>query len=324
MQPSICWLTDTLGSSTLPPAKPGESLLTAFRFGYRAGQAGDFAFDLSSLYPHVERWHALGQLKCGHLGAAAFASDDEFMLAELILHEDEGGGLIRTSTDAYKRIAEYSAASQHPHILRIWTYFSAINYGVGDSERYKQFCFGRQRALDGRQIGADPAATVIGRVGSASPWLHISWLSAKRAGMAVDNPRQVKPVKYGRIFGPEPPRFSRGMLGFSARGTVLLISGTASVVGEASMHAGDLARQFEECALNLEAVLAQACFQINSSAQFGRASVFRVYVRDETRQFDVAVMMQKRFPEVSFCIIAGEICRAELLIEIEAVHHFPK
>lgn len=324
MQTTTCWLTDTLGTSTLPPAKAGESLLSAFRFGYRAGQAGDFCLDLSSLYPHVERWHALGQLKCGHLGAAAFVADDEFMLAELILHEDEGGGLIRTTTDAYKRLAEYSAASKHPHVLRVWAYFSAINYGAGDTERYKQFCMGRQRALDGRGAGADPAATVIGRVGSASPWLHLVWLTGKRAGMAVDNPRQVKPPEYGRVFGPEPPRFSRGMLGFSARGTVLLISGTASVLGEASVHPGDLPRQFDECARNLEAVLAQACFQIDTTASFGRASVFRVYVRDETRQFDVAGMMQMRFPEVQFCIIAGEICRAELLVEIEAVHHFSR
>jgi len=324
MHTSTCWLTDTLGTSTLPPAKPSESLLMAFRFGYRAGQSGEFCLDLSSLYPHIERWHALGQLKCGHLGAAAFVADDEFMLAELILHEDEGGGLIRTATDAYKRLAEYSAASKHPHVLRVWAYFSAINYGTGDSERYKQFCLGRQRALDGHAAGADPAATVIGRVGSASPWLHMVWLTGKRAGMAVDNPRQVKPPQYGRVFGPEPPRFSRGMLGFSARGTVLLISGTASVLGETSMHLGDLTRQFEECALNLEAVLAQACFQLNTSGNFGRASVFRVYVREEARQFEVAAMMQKRFPDVQFCVIAGEICRAELLVEIEAVHHFPK
>jgi chorismate lyase / 3-hydroxybenzoate synthase len=316
------WLVDTQGVSELSMADTKLPLLAGIRFGYRAGESGQFRLDLPSLYPHMECWRPLGQLRCGQLGAAGFASDDEFMLAELILNEDEGGGLIRTTTDAYKRIAEYTHASPYAHILRVWTYFSAINYGAGDAERYKQFCVGRARAIGAAQGGAEPAATVIGRVGSASPWLHVMWLSGKAAGMAVDNPRQTRPKHYSRQFGPEPPRFSRGMLGFSARGTVLFISGTAAVVGEASLYPGDLARQFGECTQNLEAVLAQACAQLHTSSRFSSDTIFRVYVREEERLFEVASLMRQRFPSSPFCVIAGEVCRAELLLEIEAVHHF--
>jgi chorismate lyase / 3-hydroxybenzoate synthase len=317
------WLVDTLAKPQLALSEQ-RNVLSSWGFGYRMGEIGQFQCDLPSLYPHSEMWASLGQLRCGQLGAAAFAGDDEFMLAEMLLHEEEGGGLIRTSADAYRRLMDYTLASGYPHLLRTWTYFSAINAGVGEAERYKQFCVGRARACSASETlrQSDPAATVIGRVGSASPWLHMIWLAGKRPGRAVDNPRQRQPKLYSAEHGLEPPRFSRGMLISSARGHAILISGTASIVGEASMHPNDLPAQFAEAARNLETVLEQGAYQLGVAANVGTRSVLRAYVRNEERQFEVAALMQQRFPGASYCVIAGEVCRAELLVELEAVHHF--
>jgi chorismate lyase / 3-hydroxybenzoate synthase len=323
VRPASRWLVDTLAKAQLPLANQRDAL-AVMAFGYRMGEIGQFQTDLPSLYPHSEIWRNVGQLRCGQLGAAAFAGDDEFMLAEMQLHEEEGGGLIRTTADAYKRVNDYTLASGYPHLLRTWTFFSAINHGVGEAERYKQFCQGRARATSGSELlrAIDPAATVIGRVGSASPWLHMIWLAAKLPGRAIDNPRQRQPRQYSPLFGAEPPRFSRGMLLSSRRGSALLISGTASIVGEQSLHPKDLSAQFAEAARNLEAVLEQAAFQLGTVAAIGAGTVLRAYVREEERQFEVAAMMHQRFPGASYCIVAGEVCRAELLIELEAVHHF--
>ena len=68
--------------------------------------------------------------------------------------------------------------------------------------------------------------------------------------------------------------------------------------------------------------LAEAAYQLGVQASFGSRSVLRAYVRDEERQFEVAALMQQRFPNASYCILAGEVCRSELLVELEAVHHF--
>ena len=316
------WLVDSLAKAEVDFARRMPPLIAAFGFGYRRGEPGQFKIDLASLYPHVELWQSHGQLKCGHLGAAAFAGDDQLMLAELALNEDEGGGLIRTTSDAYRRLVDYTAASGYPHVLRTWTYLSALNHGDGDSERYKQFCVGRARGLGQALTPNDPAATVIGRVSSSSPWLQLIWLAAKQPGRAIDNPRQRQPRAYGRKYGVEPPRFSRAMLMHAKHGPVLFISGTAAVVGEQSMHLNDLAGQFAECARNLEAVLDQASYQLAVGSKFGSESQFRVYVRSEERMFEVAGLMQQRFPGAAFCVLAGEISRSELLVEIEAVHHF--
>ena len=317
------WLLDTLAKPQVPLAEK-RNVLASWGFGYRLGEIGQFQCDLPSLYPHSEIWQSSGQLKCGQLGAAAYAGDDEFMLAEMLLHEEEGGGLIRTSSDAYRRMMDYTLASGYPNLLRTWTYFSAINAGDGEAERYKQFCLGRARASSANELlrQSDPAASVIGRVGSASPWLHMIWLAGKNPGKPIDNPRQQPPRMYSAEYGQEPPRFSRGMLVNSTRGHAVLISGTASIVGEASQHARDLPAQFAESARNLDVVLAQAAYQIGAQASFGARTVLRAYVREEERQFEVAALMQQRFPNASYCVIAGEVCRSELLVELEAVHHF--
>jgi chorismate lyase / 3-hydroxybenzoate synthase len=317
-----CWLVDSIGKVDVAPAAAGK-LLAAWGFGYRAGEVGQFRIDLPALTPHLELWQSQGKLRCGAIGATAFASDDEFMLCELQLNEDESGGLIRTTEDGYRRILECVAGSQYPHLLRTWCYFSAINHGTGEAERYKQFCVGRARAVGRSDLGVDPAATVIGRVGSSSPWLHMIWLAGKQPGLAIDNTRQRPPKLYSAKFGAEAPRFSRGMLLHSVRGDALLISGTASVVDEESYHPGDLAAQFDEAVRNMETVLQSARLHLKKpGAQFDEGTLLRAYVRDETHIFTVQQLMATQFPRSSFCVLAGEVCRNELLVELEAVHHF--
>ncbi len=319
---SLTWLVEGLPAPDVPVAR-NTDLLMAWRFGYRAGEVGQFRSDLASLHPYVELWKSCGKLRCGRLGATAFASDDEFMLCELLLHEDECGGLIRTSQDAYRRMYDCVASSNFPHLLRTWCYFSAINFGEGESERYKQFCVGRARALGGKDLGVDPAATVIGRVGSSSPWLHLIFLAGKRPGLAIDNARQRLPRQYSEKYGSEPPRFSRGMLINSIRGEALLISGTAAVVDDQSQHPNNLLAQFHEAVHNMEVVLATASQQLRKAqTAFGPETVIRAYVRDEAQLFEVQSLMERRFPTSRFAVIAGEVCRQELLVELEAVHHF--
>ncbi len=317
------WLVQTLASSKVDVIRQRESLC-AWSFDHRAGELGQFRLDLPSLYPHSEVWKSSGQLRFGQLGATAFAADDEFLLGELMLNEEEGGGLIRTSADAFRRMLDHVAANPYPHLIRTWSYFSAITHGEGEAERYKQFCQGRARVFDRQELGADPAATVIGRVQSSSPWLRIFWLASKSPGTVVDNPRQHLPRHYSARFGANPPRFSRAMLLQSTRGKALIMSGTASIVGEESQHLNNLPGQFEEACRNMEALLTQAIFQhrLNSEPTFNERSVFRVYVRDEERAFEVNSLMQARFPRAQFCVIPGEVCRRELLVEIEGVHHF--
>jgi len=62
---------------------------------------------------------------------------------------------------------------------------------------------------------------------------------------------------YGRQYGPQPPSFARASPPTDSR-MPLLLSGTASVVGHATLHAGSIAAQVDETFANFDALIAAA------------------------------------------------------------------
>lgn len=316
-------------SDPLPPQRwlvdiapqAAADCLASWRLGERGPGTASFDLPMPALHPLVESWHSQGRMRGGQLGAARFCGDDELMLGELILSERDFGGIGTTAHEAFRRLIDYVPSSGYPYVLRIWAYFSRINLGEGDAERYRQFCAGRQLALERAWFDADPAATVIGMPDSSNR-LRLLWLASKTPGQMLDNPRQMPPRQYPREYGSDPPRFSRAALYTSLRGTVLLLSGTASVVGHSSRHPGNLQAQLAETKRNLDSMLTVACQKLDRLSDFGKGSAFRVYVREEDQLYVVESFMRDNFPGAVFSVLQGDICRSELLCEIEGVHHF--
>src|SRR5690606_1728933 len=92
--------------------------------------------------------------------------------------------------------------------------------------------------------------------------------------------RQVSAYRYPRDYGPQPPSFARAMLAHQAA-VPLLLSGTASVVGHASAHAGNSSAQLAETCANLEHLLAAAReLDATLPAAFGNASILKAYLHD--------------------------------------------
>ena len=85
-------------------------------------------------------------------------------------------------------------------------------------------------------------------------------MAAGLPGKPVENPRQRAAYRYSGKYGPLPPCFARATLvpGTRAAERTLLIGGTASVCGEASVHAGDLVAQTAETFRNLDALIRAA------------------------------------------------------------------
>ncbi|MFP5287027.1 MAG: pteridine-dependent deoxygenase like protein, partial [Thermoanaerobaculia bacterium] len=145
-------------------------------------------------------------------------------------------------------------------------------------------------------------------------------LAADRPGRAVDNPRQIAPYRYSRRYGPLPPCFARATVIHPPHGAPLaLVGGTASIVGEQSVHPGDLERQTDETLTNLAALLRAAGMPEHSSALAAFRDV-RVYFPDPRRVDELRVLLKNAFPGAeSIEWVRADICRAELLVEIEGV-----
>ncbi|MGT2490853.1 chorismate transformation enzyme, FkbO/Hyg5 family [Cupriavidus basilensis] len=174
----------------------------------------------------------------------------------------------------------------YPYLVRVWNYVADINAEESGMERYRQFNIGRQDAFTACRreiVGNVPAACALGAVGQpvAQRTLSIGFLASPRAPVAVENPRQVSAYHYPAQYGPRSPTFARA--GVWRAGThdecaapVLFVSGTASIVGHRTVHAGDVAAQTRESIANVAAVLEQAAR--DGHAEIGLSELaYRVY-----------------------------------------------
>lgn len=210
--------------------------------------------------------------------------------------------------------------------LRIWNYLPGMHTpGALYATRYEAFCAGRQRGY--AQDGAGSAARGRAVAGSAVErpgddfTLHV--LACNEGGRALENPRQVPAWRYSARYGVLPPCFARAVVleGRAVERVAALVSGTASIVGEDSRHAGDLAAQLEETLRNLEAVALLALPErTRESAQpLAAYDALRVYAPEAAQLGPIAAVLAERAPEAQLELAPARLCRAELLVEIEAM-----
>jgi len=260
----------------------------------------------------IELWPAAGIVRSGSEGAVRFASDDHHLIAVIDCDEHAHRNLRAASEAVYRELRRFQRRSEFPHMLRIWNYFDAINAGDGDAERYRQFCLGRTEGLGGTAQEQYPAASAIG-CKSRTQQLQVYWLAARHPGTCVENPRQVSAYRYPRSYGPTPPTFARAMI---VEDGTLLISGTASIVGHASQHHGDPLAQLDETILNLRTLADQA--RQGYAACF-RNTLLKIYLRDASHLPQIEARIRHVWPESQMLFLAADICRSELLLEIEGV-----
>jgi chorismate lyase/3-hydroxybenzoate synthase len=267
-----------------------------------------------------ECWRGTGEVRHGRSDGIAWSEDDCLQFGTLAVADAGGGDIEHAAAQAYARLQAWLAASDYPHPLRIWNYFDAITAGDGDKERYRRFCVGRARGI-GRALGPAelPAATAIGHP-VASGRLQLYWLAAKTAGMPLENPRQVQAWRYPRQYGPQAPGFARAMLPASPA-MPLLVSGTAAVVGHASVHGDSLQAQFEEVLANLGSLVDRArALRPDVPDRPGKGTRLKVYVRDAEALPTVDALLRQRLPGVPALLLHGHVCRRELAVEIDGVH----
>jgi chorismate lyase / 3-hydroxybenzoate synthase len=265
----------------------------------------------------TEVWYANGPVHSGFAGPIRFAADDHHLAAALEVSEREHGGLAAATKYAYSTIAGFQQTSSYQRLLRIWNYLDDINGGDGDAERYRVFCSGRSEGLKALRLERFPAATAIGRR-DGSGMLQVYWLAGREPGIALENPRQLSAFQYPRRYGPTPPTFSRAML---VAPDLLMISGTASIVGHASRHEGSVQGQLSEIFSNLDSLLSRARAHAPALLPpFSGNTLIKAYLRNRDDLPFVERALRERSPDTPFLVLAGDVCRADLLIELDCLH----
>lgn len=233
---------------------------------------------------------------------------------------ESGQSLEAAASDLYRRLF---AATEGLHLHRIWNYVPRINAQGDGVENYRRFCRGRSLAFE-RHFGADfkkhlPAASAVGA--PVGP-LAVAYLAGREWPRHFENPRQVPAFEYPVQYGPRPPSFARATVVGDTAGRRVYISGTAAIRGHATVAPGDLDGQLDCLVENLRLISTAAGAGADLGAGGDRS--FKVYVR---RPQDCARVAERLGAELwaagdTVCYLQADVCRAELLVEVEAVLEF--
>lgn len=149
---------------------------------------------------------------------------------------------------------------------------------------------------------------------------------------SVNNPKQINPYTYDQkmlIGTPQngqeqktAPQFERAKLLLYHKKSQLFISGTASIIGQETMGKNDVGEQTRITIENINSLIEREnlihhCPQLNGEMP-DNYSYIRVYVKNNADIPIVKSICSAHFGNTSVNYIQADICREDLLVEIEA------
>ncbi len=309
-------------------AQADEYLLALVSFDAAGGQQPsdprhiEVALEQVAGPPTVEVWRSHLPVETGNEDGIAFARNSEVLVGQLVLNEDDYASIDAAAFDAYRRILAFQRHQGYKYALRMWNFFPDINAGEADEERYRQFSVGRARTLE-QHAHFERALPAASAIGSYRSGLLVYFVAAREPGVQIENPRQISAFKYPRRYGPKSPSFSRAKLKTWQGEAQLFISGTASVVGHETFHQDDVLEQTTEIGRNIEALLDEAATKQPAFAAVRPQdlSLLRVYLRPPYDLEKIRARVEAwSGNEVPTIYLVGDVCRDDLLVEVEGFH----
>lgn len=271
-----------------------------------------------------------------------YRCDGQTLFGTLTCH-DPAASMHDNAHSAYARMFRLLAETGYAHLWRTWnflqdihaperqpepksaSFLAATNQAASAKspptlERYRQFNIGRQAAYDDATQAAPQTAPAACALGMREGGFCFAFLAGKIPPILLENPRQTSAYHYPQNYGPRSPTFSRAALIPLQSQHLLLISGTASIVGHESRHVGNVRAQTRETVTNLSEIVAQANDRLPEGERFLLSKLqLRVYVRHPEDAYAVRRELHVCLGKpLNLCFVQADVCRQELLMEIEA------
>lgn len=227
-----------------------------------------------------------------------------------------------------------SNAMNFDSIVRQWNYVDGIlgssPFNESTMQHYQIFNEVRNSYYSQyRKSKSFPAATGIG-MNSSQVGLDCYAIGNHSTiqVIPVSNPNQQESYQYGQdvlvgdpFIRKQPPQFERAILLKSGSASKLIISGTASIIGQKTIGIGDVDLQTRITIENIEALASQSNLEIhclNIEEYPDKYSYLRVYVKNRSDISVVRELCAKHFGDIPATFVQADICRDNLLVEIEA------
>jgi chorismate lyase / 3-hydroxybenzoate synthase len=258
----------------------------------------------------IEQWTGAGKREHGSFNGLVYAHDDDYLFCAGFIpasgHYTQATQ--RTYADAFALIERLGFQK----LFRMWNFIPDINASNAEGlEVYRDFCRGRAMAFEQAGAVSMPAATGIGTTGEGVGFCFLA--CRERSVQHVENARQVPAYDYPAQYGPKSPSFARATQVSGQRET-LYVSGTASIIGHETVHAGDLPKQWDVAIGNVSHLLDKRGFTLASLDQI------KVYYRHADDLPRVMELARATFDaKASVRYLNVDICRSDLLVELEGI-----
>ncbi len=258
--------------------------------------------------------------------------DRELFLFEGVVPKSFEASMWEQSVEVFDKITTLLASLDltPSNIIRQWNYIGNITKVDGGEQHYQAFNDTRSSfyATDTWSNGY-PAATGIG---TSCDGVVVSFVAYRgvtgRSCKAIDNPLQIAAHAYNKrvLIGDEAaqkstPKFERAKtLVYSDKRSLCFISGTAAIRGEDSLSGADAAEQTRMTIENIEYLISDENMKRhNSKANTLRPVALRVYVKRREDFDSVRSVVDSYYGDVQRVYVEADICRSELLVEIEGI-----
>lgn len=220
----------------------------------------------------------------------------------------------------FGRVAEIMHREGFPvdSIRRQWNYVEGITRTTHGCQHYQTLNDARSEFYATVSwTGGYPAATGIGvAAGGITVDLNAAVGVVSRA---VDNPLQCAAHVYSeRVLRPgdrdvpTTPKFERARVVENDGSLLCYVSGTAAIRREESLAGADAVLQTEVTIENIAQLTAQV-------ADRCRVRAARIYVKRVEDTDSVMQVVKEAYPEADLLFVQADVCRPELLVEIEAL-----
>jgi enamine deaminase RidA (YjgF/YER057c/UK114 family) len=219
--------------------------------------------------------------------------------------------------------------------IRTWFYLGDILASEGEKRRYERFNAARtdfyadacffQPHISARSTSAYPASTAIGArgIGIGTSAIALSTDRSDVVAVPLENPQQQPAASYAPDGDQESPRFARAVAVAVGDDAMIFISGTASITESDSRHVGDVVAQTNQTLDNIAMLISKDNLSRHGLLGFGASlqdlAAMRVYLKRPQDYPIVRQICEDRIGKIPVVYVVADICRPELLVEIEGI-----
>jgi len=255
-----------------------------------------------------------------------------FLMMEGVCGDNFTDSVEQQATVAFRKIESILSTENIPiqNIVRQWNYIGRITEMTDHIQNYQAFNDARAHFYEKTfWKHGYPAATGIGMCCNGVVVSLIAVASSPSTQIIpIDNPLQIPAFAYSvdQLIGESKtpkltPKFERAKVVQTESGTICFVSGTAAIRGEKSMAEVDAAQQTQQTIENIERLISTENLNRQDVACKSGLNItnLRVYLKYWEDIEAIRQVVDKHWKGRPAVYLQADICRKELLLEIEAI-----